>query len=104
MVIAIAPTRQMRDFMDYWIALALVVAVLALIVLLLRSRYGLALKAIRDNELAASCNGIDVHADQDSGLYRHSLRHGDDRRIDLSAEAAHLARCRLLASTTGPRS
>jgi branched-chain amino acid transport system permease protein len=60
MVIAIAPTRQMRDFLVYWIALALVVAVLALIVLLLRSRYGLALKAIRDSELAATCNGIDV--------------------------------------------
>jgi branched-chain amino acid transport system permease protein len=36
------------------------VAVLALIVLLLRSRYGLALKAIRDSELAATCNGVDV--------------------------------------------
>ena len=59
-VIAIAPSRQMRDFLIYWIALALVVAVLALIVLLLRSRYGLALKAIRDSELAATCNGIDV--------------------------------------------
>jgi branched-chain amino acid transport system permease protein len=60
LVIAIAPSRQWRDFIEYWIALALVVAVLALIVLLLRSRYGLALKAIRDSELAASCNGIDV--------------------------------------------
>jgi branched-chain amino acid transport system permease protein len=50
----------MRDFLIYWIALALVVAILALIVLLLRSRYGLALKAIRDSELAATCNGIDV--------------------------------------------
>jgi branched-chain amino acid transport system permease protein len=60
LVIAIAPTRQMRDFIEYWIALALIVAVLALIVLLLRSRYGLALKAIRDSELAATCNGIDV--------------------------------------------
>jgi len=59
-VIAIASTRQMRDFVVYWISLALVVAVLALIVLLLRSRYGLALKAIRDSELAATCNGIDV--------------------------------------------
>jgi branched-chain amino acid transport system permease protein len=59
-VIAIAPSRQMRDFLIYWIALALVVAVIALIVLLLRSRYGLALKAIRDSELAATCNGIDV--------------------------------------------
>src|ERR1700719_1355551 len=60
MVIAIAPSRQLRDFLEYWIALALVVAVLALIVLLLRSRYGLALKAIRDSELAARCNGVDV--------------------------------------------
>lgn len=59
-VIGIAPTRQLRDFVEYWIALALVVAVLALIILLLRSRYGLALKAIRDSELAARCNGIDV--------------------------------------------
>jgi branched-chain amino acid transport system permease protein len=60
LVIAMASTRQWRDFIEYWIALALVVAVLALIVLLLRSRYGLALKAIRDSELAAACNGIDV--------------------------------------------
>ena len=60
LVIAIASTRQWRDFIEYWIALALVVAVLALILLLLRSRYGLALKAIRDSELAAACNGIDV--------------------------------------------
>jgi branched-chain amino acid transport system permease protein len=35
-------------------------AVLLLIVWLLRSRYGLALKAIRDNELAARSNGVDV--------------------------------------------
>ena len=34
--------------------------VFAAIVLLLRSRYGLALTAIRDNELAARSNGIDV--------------------------------------------
>ena len=60
LVVAIAPTRQWRDFVEYWIALALVVAVLALIVLLLRSRYGLALKAIRDSELAAACSGVDV--------------------------------------------
>src|SRR5580698_4580354 len=59
-IIGLAPSRQMRDFLIYWIALALVVAILAAIVLLLRSRYGLALKAIRDSELAATCNGIDV--------------------------------------------
>jgi branched-chain amino acid transport system permease protein len=59
-ILGIASSRQMRDFTMYWIALALVVAILALIVLLLRSRYGLALKAIRDSELAATCNGVDV--------------------------------------------
>jgi branched-chain amino acid transport system permease protein len=59
-VIAMAPSRQLREFLMYWIALALVVIVLGAIVLLLRSRYGLALTAIRDNELAARSNGIDV--------------------------------------------
>jgi branched-chain amino acid transport system permease protein len=59
-VTGIASTRQLREALVYWIALALVVAVLALIVLLLRSRYGLALKAIRDSEIAATTNGIDV--------------------------------------------
>ena len=60
-VIAIAPTRQLRDFTMYWIALLLAVAVVALIVRLLRSRYGLALKAMRDAELAAACSGVDVY-------------------------------------------
>jgi len=59
-VVAIAETRTMREFVVYWIALALAVAILALILLLLRSRYGLALTAIRDNELAAASNGVDV--------------------------------------------
>jgi branched-chain amino acid transport system permease protein len=59
-VIAMAPSRQMREFLIYWVALALVVIVLGAIVWLLRSRYGLALTAIRDNELAARSNGVDV--------------------------------------------
>ncbi len=59
-VVAIAPSRAMREFVIYWIALALAVAILVLILLLLRSRYGLALTAIRDNELAARSNGVDV--------------------------------------------
>jgi branched-chain amino acid transport system permease protein len=59
-VIAMAPSRQMREFLIYWIALTLVVMVLGLIVLLLRSRYGLALTAIRDNEMAARSSGVDV--------------------------------------------
>ena len=59
-VLAMAPTRQMREFEIYWLALALTVIVLGAIIALLRSRHGLALTAIRDNELAAQSNGIDV--------------------------------------------
>ena len=49
-VIAMAPNRQMREFEIYWLALALTAIVLGAIVVLLRSRHGLALTAIRDNE------------------------------------------------------
>jgi branched-chain amino acid transport system permease protein len=59
-VVAMAPTRQMREFETYWLALALTTVVLGTIIALLRSRHGLALTAIRDNELAAQSNGIDV--------------------------------------------
>jgi branched-chain amino acid transport system permease protein len=59
-VTSIASSRQLREFLIYWIALALMVVVLIAIVLLLRSRYGLALRAIRDNELAAESNGVNV--------------------------------------------
>jgi branched-chain amino acid transport system permease protein len=59
-VTAMAPSRQLREFLMYWVALALMVVVLAAIVLLLRSRYGLALTAIRDNELVARSSGVDV--------------------------------------------
>jgi branched-chain amino acid transport system permease protein len=53
-------SRQEREFIIYWLALAILVAVLVAIFVLLRSRYGLALTAIRDNELAARSNGVDV--------------------------------------------
>ena len=59
-VLAMAPSRQMREFEMYWLALLLTVATLFLIFVLLRSRHGLALTAIRDNELAAQSNGIGV--------------------------------------------
>jgi branched-chain amino acid transport system permease protein len=59
-VISIAESRQMREFVIYWIALAQVAVILFAIVWLLRSRYGLALTAIRDNELGARSNGVDV--------------------------------------------
>ena len=59
-VIAMAPNRQIREFEIYWSALILTLIVLVAIVALLRSRHGLALTAIRDNEGAARSYGIDV--------------------------------------------
>jgi branched-chain amino acid transport system permease protein len=59
-ITSIAASRQEREFLIYWIALTLVALVLALIVMLLRSRYGLALTAIRDNEVAAQSSGVGV--------------------------------------------
>jgi branched-chain amino acid transport system permease protein len=59
-VTSMAGSRQMRELEMYWLALLLLVLVLGAIVLLLRSRYGLALTAIRDNELAARASGVDV--------------------------------------------
>lgn len=44
----------------YWVALGLMVATALAIRTLMRSRYGLALIAVRDDEMAASANGIDV--------------------------------------------
>ena len=49
-----------RDIAAYWLALALAVATLALAYAVLRSRHGLALAAIRDNEGAARSVGVDA--------------------------------------------
>jgi branched-chain amino acid transport system permease protein len=58
---SIASSRSARESLIYWVFLTLAVAVIGVIVLLLRTRYGLALQAIRDNETAAKSNGIDVN-------------------------------------------
>ena len=57
---SIAATRSMRDTISYWMALGMVVLVLAVVYLWLRSRHGFPLTAIRDNELAAKSLGIDI--------------------------------------------
>ncbi|MBV8640714.1 MAG: branched-chain amino acid ABC transporter permease, partial [Verrucomicrobia bacterium] len=56
---SIAPNRLARDNLIYWTGLAVVIAVLATIYLILRSRWGLALTAIRDSEPAAESVGVD---------------------------------------------
>ena len=50
----------MNSFKSYWLALGVAVLVIIAVFLFLRSRKGLALSAIRDNELAASSLGIDI--------------------------------------------
>lgn len=55
----IATSAQMRDTVIYWSALGIGVAVLLGVYLLLRSRYGLALTAIRDSEPASASLGVD---------------------------------------------
>ncbi|MGN6573924.1 MAG: branched-chain amino acid ABC transporter permease, partial [Pseudolabrys sp.] len=59
-VLAMAPSRTMRELETYWLAFGLMALVLIGIVALLRSRHGLALTAVRDNEVAAQSSGIDV--------------------------------------------
>ncbi|MGZ3412085.1 MAG: branched-chain amino acid ABC transporter permease, partial [Xanthobacteraceae bacterium] len=52
-------TAAARDIQTYWVALAIAVATLLLVCLLLRSRHGLALAAIKDSETAAESVGVD---------------------------------------------
>jgi branched-chain amino acid transport system permease protein len=49
-----------RDIVGYWLALLLALGAFVLVYRLLRSRYGLALSAIGDSEIAAESNGVDV--------------------------------------------
>ena len=56
----VAPDRAGRDMIFYWLSLAIAVAALALVYLLLRSRIGLALTAIRDSEPASRSIGVDA--------------------------------------------
>ena len=56
----LADGRAARDAAAYWLALTVAVLVVGTAFFLLRSRKGVALMAIRDNELAAKSLGIDI--------------------------------------------
>ncbi len=56
----LAPNKFWREASIYWLALALGLVSLSLVYGLLRSRIGLALTAIRDNETASSSLGVDI--------------------------------------------
>ncbi len=57
---AMAEGRDAREALAYWLALGVAVLVIGLAFAILRSRLGLALTALRDNELAARSLGIDI--------------------------------------------
>lgn len=55
-----ASTKAEREALIYWTALTLGVGSIAIVYLLLRSRIGLALTAIRDSEVASSSLGVSI--------------------------------------------
>ncbi|MDT0683819.1 branched-chain amino acid ABC transporter permease [Roseicyclus sp. F158] len=57
---SLGDSRDAREALSYWLALGAAVLVVAAVYLFLRTRQGLALTAIRDNELAARSLGIDI--------------------------------------------
>lgn len=60
MVRSMASQRAMREALSYWLALGSAILDVTAVYLCLRSRLGLALTAIRDNELTARSIGIDT--------------------------------------------
>jgi branched-chain amino acid transport system permease protein len=58
-VSAMAGSRAWREIMIYWTGLALAVGALVFVILLLRSRTGLALTALRDSPIASESLGVD---------------------------------------------
>ncbi|NQU71720.1 MAG: branched-chain amino acid ABC transporter permease [Rhodospirillales bacterium] len=57
---SISSNRAGREMAIYWMTLAVLVVVFALVYWLLRSRHGLALTAIRDSEPASASLGVDT--------------------------------------------
>lgn len=57
----IAASRSGREHLVYWVALAIAVGSIALVFFLLRSRWGLAMTAIRDSEPASESLGVETY-------------------------------------------
>ncbi|MEM1401122.1 MAG: branched-chain amino acid ABC transporter permease, partial [Pseudomonadota bacterium] len=58
---SISADRAMRESLVYWIALVIGVTSIVLVYFLLRSRWGLALTAIRDSEPASESLGVETY-------------------------------------------
>lgn len=59
---SIAASRAGREHLVYWVALGIAVGSIALVFFLLRSRWGLAMTAIRDSEPASESLGVETYA------------------------------------------
>lgn len=57
---SIAASRSGRESLSYWAALLILAMIVGIVYFFLRSRTGLAITAIRDNELAAESLGINI--------------------------------------------
>jgi len=57
---SIADSREMREFVIYWLLCGLGIGTLAAAYALIRSKPGLALMALRDNPMAAMSVGVDI--------------------------------------------
>lgn len=61
LVKSIASNRTMREMSIYWLALALAVGTILLVIFIMRSKIGLALNAIRDSDAAAESLGVNIN-------------------------------------------
>ena len=94
-VTGIAAGRDAREMLIYWTGLALAVGALAFVILLLRSRMGLALTALRDSVVASESLGIDVWRTRLIVYVGVAGLTSMVWRVHLPAKAAHHARRRL---------
>ena len=94
--------RHTREAVVFWLALGVAVGSIALVYLLLRSRRGLALTAIRDDETGARGLGVNVTRSKLWVYIIVRVRHRDDRGRHLSQPSAGPARSRPSASTGAP--
>ena len=85
-------TAAARDIQTYWVALAIAVSTLLLAYLLLRSRHGLALAAIRDSEIAAESVGVDNNRTKLWIYVVTAAMTGTHRRPDLSNRGCRRSR------------
>ena len=82
-----------RDIITYWIALALAAGAPLLVYLVLRSRYGLALFAIRDSEATAESAGVDSFRTKLGVYVLVAAATGMIGALIYLAEGAYLAGC-----------